>query len=39
MILMGLTSKAQETPEFKKVEYPLGYTEQLNVVYTIANGC
>ncbi|MRX45741.1 alpha/beta hydrolase [Pedobacter puniceum] len=38
LILMGLTSKAQETPEFKKVEYPLGYTEQLNVVYTIANG-
>jgi acetyl esterase/lipase len=25
--------KAQETTEFKKVTYPTGYTEQLNVVY------
>jgi len=30
--------KAQETPEFKKVVYPAGFTEQLNVVYTTANG-
>ncbi|WAC40542.1 hypothetical protein OVA16_18555 [Pedobacter sp. SL55] len=29
-------AKAQETTEFKKVTYPAGYTEQLNVVYTKA---
>lgn len=30
--------KAQEAPEVKKVVYPAGFTEQLNVVYTVANG-
>lgn len=29
---------AQETAEVKKVVYPEGYTEQLNVVYTQVNG-
>lgn len=29
-------AQAQETTEFKKVTYPAGYTEQLNVVYTKA---
>jgi acetyl esterase/lipase len=37
LIFLGFASKAQEKPEFKKVEYPSGYTEQLNVVYTKAN--
>ncbi len=29
---------AQEAPQFKKVVYPAGFSEQLNVVYTIAKG-
>jgi acetyl esterase/lipase len=37
LIFLGFVSKAQETPEFKKVEYPSGYTAQLNVIYTKAN--
>jgi len=29
--------KAQEVPVFKKVVYPTGFSEQLNVVYAVAN--
>lgn len=29
---------AQEAPQFKKVVYPTGFSEQLNVVYTEVNG-
>lgn len=35
LIVGSLLIKAQE---FKKVIYPAGYTEQLNVVYTVADG-
>ncbi|KHJ38745.1 carboxylesterase NlhH [Pedobacter glucosidilyticus] len=37
-LLAAATLKAQETQAYKKVEYPAGYSEQLNVVYTVANG-
>jgi acetyl esterase/lipase len=37
LVAAGLL-KAQEATEFKKVVYPAGFTEQLNVVYTKANG-
>lgn len=33
-----LFSGAQEQQTYKKVEYPAGYTEQLNVVYTAVDG-
>lgn len=36
--VIAVSLKAQEAQEFKKVEYPDGYSEQLNVVYTVANG-
>lgn len=31
-------AKAQEETEIKKVVYPAGFSEQLNVVYTVADG-
>ncbi|MFC5284072.1 alpha/beta hydrolase fold domain-containing protein [Pedobacter alpinus] len=34
LLVVGFYTKAQETTEYKKVAYPTGYTEQLNVVYT-----
>lgn len=37
LLLLAFTSSAQDT-EIKKVTYPQGYSEQLNVVYTAVNG-
>lgn len=36
MLLATATAQAQQGEEIKKVQYPKGYTEQLNVVYTKA---
>lgn len=38
LLITTTVIKAQEAPEFKKVVYPTGFSEQLNVVYTVANG-
>lgn len=37
ILLVVFSSKAQDTSAYKKVVYPAGYSEQLNVVYTKVN--
>lgn len=37
LISGAISLQAQETTEYKKVAYPTGFTEQLNVVYTKVN--
>lgn len=34
ILALGLSVSAQDTADFKPVEYPAGFTSQLNVVYT-----
>lgn len=38
LFFLGISSRAQEAVTYKKVEYPSGYSEQLNVIYTKAGG-